>query len=83
MVLLELQEVRLCLLEDLYGSLYRPREPENKICLWVCGLNGLGLSSLEGGITVECTVINLIQQWERRRRKDCIGKKKEGVFLMF
>lgn len=78
MVVLELQEVHLCLLEDFYGSLYRQRETEDKICF---GLNSLGFSSLEGGITVECTVINLIQHWKRRRRKDCIGKKKEGVFF--
>lgn len=32
-------------------------------------------------LTVECTVINLIQHWERRRRKeDHIGKKL-GFFL--
>lgn len=33
-------------------------------------------------LTVECTVINLIQHWERRRREDYIGKN-EGFFKKF
>lgn len=54
------------------------REPESKVC---SRRNGVwGFLPWQGVVTVECTVINFTQPWERRRRKkDCTGKNK-GFF---
>lgn len=71
MVILELQEIYLCLLKDFYRSLYRQREPERKVCFKQNGI--WGFLPQQGCKTVECTVINLIQRWERR--KNVLGKR--------
>lgn len=60
MVILELQEIYLCLLKDFYRSLYRQREPERKVYFKQNGV--WGFLPQQGCKTVECTVINLIQR---------------------
>lgn len=60
MVILELQEIYLCLLKDFYRSPYRQREPETKVCFKQNGVRGL--LPQQGGTTLECTVMNLIQR---------------------
>lgn len=71
MVILELQEIYLCLLKDFYRSLYRQRESERKVYFKQNGV--WGFLPQQGCKTVECTVINLIQRWERR--KNVLGKR--------
>lgn len=58
-------------------SLCRQREPETKVYFEQNGV--WGFLPQQGGTAVKCTVINLIQRWERRKN-DCIGK---GLFFKY